>query len=216
MTAACDNATVGEEIANSITHGIGAILSAAGLVAVVAAAASTGIASLVVACAVYGTSLVLLYLSSTLYHALTNRRARRVFRILDHVSIYLLIAGTYTPFTLVTLSGVGGWVLFGFVWTLAVIGIIFKCFFTGRLRALSTVVYVLMGWVAVVAIHPLFQILPLPGFLLLLGGGLLYTFGVVFFGSRWKYSHMVWHLFVLAGSVCHFIAVYAYVLPQPI
>jgi hemolysin III len=215
MTAACDNATTGEEIANTITHGVGALLSAAGLVALVAAAASTGTPSLVIACAVYGASLVLLYLSSTLYHALTNRRVKHVFRILDHVSIYLVIAGTYTPFTLVTLSGVRGWVLFGIVWTLALTGIFFKCFFTGRRQMLSTVVYVLMGWVAVVAIQPLFEILPLRGFLLLLSGGLLYTLGVAFFGSSWKYSHAVWHLFVLAGSVCHFIAVYAYVVPRP-
>jgi hemolysin III len=207
------SSTTGEEIANSITHGVGAALSVAGLVAVVAAAAWRGTGSHVVACAVYGASLVLLYLSSTLYHALTNGRAKRVFRVLDHASIYLLIAGTYTPFTLVTLRGVWGWTLFGIVWTMAAMGIVFKCFFTGRLHALSTAAYVLMGWVAVVAIRPLWQALPWQGFLLVLAGGVLYTSGVIFFAGRWKYSHAVWHLFVLAGSVCHFQAVYQYVLP---
>jgi hemolysin III len=206
--------TLGEEVANSITHGVGAALSVAGLVAMVAISALRGTISHVVACAVFGASLVLLYLSSTLYHALTNGRAKRVFRILDHASIYVLIAGSYTPFTLVTLRGVWGWALFITVWTLAVLGIVFKCYFTGRLHALSTAVYILMGWMAVVATRPLLQALPWPGFLLLLAGGLFYTLGVVFFTWRRKYAHAIWHLFVLAGSVCHFLAVYRYVLPR--
>ncbi len=210
------HATLGEEVANSITHGLGAALSVAGLVVMVVIATLRGTSSHVVACAVYGVSLVLLYLSSTLYHALTNGRAKRVFRILDHSSIYVLIAGTYTPFTLVTLRGVWGWVLFGIVWTLAVMGIVFKCFFTGRLHILSTAVYILMGWIAVVAIRPLLQALPWPGFLLVLAGGVLYTLGVAFFVRRWKYSHAIWHLLVLAGSICHFLAVYRYVLPRSV
>jgi hemolysin III len=208
------DATLGEELANSITHGVGAALSVAGFLVLVAIAALRGTTSHVVSCAVFGASLVLLYLSSTIYHALTNGPAKRVFRILDHASIYVLIAGSYTPFTLVTLRGVWGWALFGTVWTLAVLGIVFKCFFTGRLHALSTAVYILMGWMAMVAIRPLWQALPWQGFFLLLAGGLFYTLGVTFFTWRRKYAHAIWHLFVLAGSVCHFLAVYRYVLPR--
>ena len=207
---------MGEEIANSVTHGVGAALSVAGLVVLVVIAALRGTALQVLACAVYGATLVLLYLSSTLYHALTNGRAKRVFRILDHASIYLLIAGTYTPFTLVALRGAWGWSLFGVVWALAVAGVVLKCFFTGRFHALSTTVYVLMGWLAVVAIRPLLGAIPWPGFLWLLAGGLLYTLGVVFFASRRRYAHAVWHLFVLAGSACHFLAVYRYILSRSV
>ncbi|MGJ5814006.1 PAQR family membrane homeostasis protein TrhA [Paludibaculum fermentans] len=207
-------ATPGEEIASSVTHGLGAALSVAGLVMMVVAAATRGTGRQVLACAVYGSSLILLYLSSTLYHALRHQRAKRVFRILDHISIYLLIAGTYTPFLLVTLRGPWGWALFGVVWGLAVLGIGFKCFFTGRMEILSTSVYLLMGWVAVVAIRPLLAALPWTGFLWLLAGGLAYTLGVVFYTWRRKYAHAVWHLFVLAGSACHFVAVWLYVLPH--
>lgn len=214
LPIACEDATLGEEIANSITHGVGTALSVAGLVVMVVLAASSGTYVHVVACSVYGASLVLLYLFSTLYHALTNARAKRVFRILDHVSIYLLIAGTYTPFTLVTLHGAWGWVLFGIVWTLAALGIVFKCFFTGRMQGLSTAVYILMGWTAVVAIRPLLHVLPWSGFLWLLAGGVLYTLGVVFYAWHRKYAHTMWHLFVLAGSACHFVAVCRYVLPR--
>ncbi|WP_321474667.1 hemolysin III family protein [uncultured Paludibaculum sp.] len=204
--------TLGEEIANSVTHGAGALLSVAGLVVMVATAALDGSAVRVVACSIYGASLVLLYTFSTLYHALTNRRAKRLFRVLDHISIYLLIAGTYTPFTLVTLHGAWGWALFGVVWGLAVLGIGFKAFFTGRMEVLSTSVYILMGWVGAVAIRPLLQMMPWTGFLWLLAGGLCYTLGVAFYSWRRKYSHAVWHLFVLAGSACHFFAVWRWVL----
>jgi len=216
MSADQVQAALGEEIANSITHGVGAALSVAGLVVLVVVAALRGTSWHVVACAVYGASLVLLYLSSTLYHGLANGRAKRLFQILDHSSIYILIAGTYTPFTLVTLRGAWGWAMFGVIWTLAVVGIVFKCFFVGQWRVLSTTVYVLMGWFAVVAIRPLLQALPWQGFLWLLAGGLFYTVGVVFFAWRRKYSHTIWHLFVLAGSGCHFFAVYRFVLFQAV
>ncbi|MGC4048621.1 MAG: hemolysin III family protein [Paludibaculum sp.] len=205
---------MGEEIANSLTHGLGAVMSVAALVLMVVAAATRGTGRQVVACAVYGSSLILLYLSSTLYHALTHGRAKRLFRVFDHISIYLLIAGTYTPFLLVTLRGPWGWALFGVVWGLAVLGIGFKCFFTGRMEILSTSVYLLMGWVAVVAIKPLLAALPRGGFAWLLAGGMAYTLGVVFYTWRRKYSHAVWHVFVLAGSSCHFVAVWLYVLPH--
>jgi len=201
-----------EEIANSVTHGIGAVLSAVGLVAMVLVAVQRGTALEVVACAVYGSSLFLLYLSSTLYHALTHQGAKRVFRILDHASIYLLIAGTYTPFTLVTLRGGWGWSLFGVVWGLAVAGVVFKCFLTGRWQALSTAVYIAMGWLALVAVRPLLQALPPQGIGWLVAGGVLYTGGVAFFAWNRRYAHTVWHLFVLGGSVCHFVAVWICVL----
>jgi len=207
------HATLGEEIANSVTHGVGAALSVLGLVVLVVVAAMRGTAWHIAGCAVYGGSLVLLYLASTLYHALPRGRAKRVFQILDHSSIYLLIAGTYTPFTLVTLRGAWGWWMFGVVWTLAVAGIVFKCFLTGRFQVLSTAAYVAMGWMAVVALRPLLSALPWAGFLWLLAGGAAYTAGIVFFASRRRYAHSVWHAFVLAGSICHFVAVYRYVLP---
>lgn len=214
MRPDCTKPSLGEEIANSITHGVGAALSVAGLVVMIIAAASSGTAWHIVACTIYGASLMLLYLSSTLYHALTNHRAKRVFRILDHACIYILIAGTYTPFTLVTLRGPWGWTLFGIVWTLAALGVVFKCFFVNRLSFLSTTVYVLMGWIAIVAVRPLWQALSWQGFVWLLLGGMLYTLGVVFFAWQKRYAHAIWHLFVLGGSVCHFCAVYWYVLPQ--
>ncbi|MBI5282362.1 MAG: hemolysin III family protein [Candidatus Solibacter usitatus] len=204
--------TIGEEIANAITHGLGALLGIAGLVVLVVRAASEGTALHVVAAAVYGSSLILLYLVSTLYHALTKGRAKRLFRILDHCLIYVLIAGTYTPFTLVTLRGAWGWSLFGAVWGLAVLGVVFKVFFTGRLHVLSTAAYVLMGWMAVVAIGPLWGALAGPALAWLVAGGLFYSLGVVFFASSRRYAHAVWHLFVLAGSVCHFAVVLRYVV----
>ncbi len=207
-------ATVGEEIASSVTHGIGAALSVAALVLMVVSAALRGNAWQVAAGAIFGTTLVLLYLASTLYHALTNARAKRVFRILDHSSIYLLIAGTYTPFALVTLRGAWGWPLLGAVWALAVAGIVMKCcFLTGRYEVLSTGIYVAMGWMAVVVIRPLLAAMTWQGFAWVLAGGLLYTLGVLFYAWRQRYAHAVWHLFVLGGSVCHFWAVFRHVLP---
>jgi hemolysin III len=205
--------TRGEEIANSITHGVGAVLSIAGLVTLIVGAALRGNAWHIVTCSIYGATLVLLYVASTLYHALPEGRAKHVFLILDHSAIYLLIAGTYTPLTLVTLRGGWGWALFGFVWGLAVLGIVFKSLFVGRLAILSTIVYILMGWCALIAIRPLLQVLPWNAFLWLLAGGLAYTLGVIFFASKYRYAHTIWHLFVLAGSACHFVAVYKYVLP---
>lgn len=206
--------TLGEEIANSVTHGIGAILSLAGLIVLVIIASTRGTAWHIVASVVYGVCLLLLYLCSTLYHALPGVRVKRLFRIFDHSAIYLLIAGTYTPFTLVNLRGVWGWSLFGVVWTLAACGIVFKGLFIGRLEMLSSAVYVAMGWVVVVAIRPLLSVLPWEGFLWLLAGGVAYTAGLLFYASKTRYAHAVWHLFVLAGSVLHFCAVYRYVLPH--
>lgn len=201
-----------EEIANSVTHGLGALLGIAALVLTVVSAALHGTATQVVASSVYGSSLVVLYAASCVYHGLAQGRAKRVFRIVDHCAIYVLIAGTYTPFTLVTLSGAWGWWLFGAVWTLAAAGIAFQCLFVGRMVALSTAVYILMGWLAVVAAAPLLRALPRAGLVWLVAGGLFYSGGVAFFASQRKYAHTVWHLFVLAGSACHFAAVYGYVV----
>jgi len=214
MDSVLTRPTIGEEIANSVTHGVAAALSIAALVILVVFAALRGNAWHVVSCTVFGISLILLYLASTLYHALPRGKAKQVFRILDHASIYLLIAGTYTPFTLVTLRGAWGWSIFGVVWALAAAGVVFQSLFIGRLPALSTTVYVLMGWVVVIAFRPLLHALPWGGVLWLLAGGLCYTLGVYFFVSKWKYTHMVWHLFVIAGSVCHFFTVLFYVIPR--
>lgn len=206
--------TPGEEIANSITHGVGAVLSVAGLVALVLAARHRS-AWQIVACAIYGASLVLLYLSSTLYHALANNRAKRVFKILDHATIYVLIAGTYTPFTLITLRGTWGWSLFGVVWGLCVCGVVCKSLWIDRLKLASTVVYLLMGWCAALAVRPLLAALSWTGFAWLLAGGLCYTAGVAFYANSRRFAHFIWHLFVLAGSLCHYWAVFRYVLRAP-
>ncbi len=203
-----------EEIANSITHGVGLLLSIAGLVALVILAAKKGSAWHVVSVSVYGATLVLLYAASTAYHAARSRRWKHFFRIVDHSSIYLLIAGTYTPFTLVNLRGPWGWTLFGLVWGLAAAGILFKIWFVDHFAFLSTAVYLAMGWMAVIAIRPVFAAVPSGGRLWLLAGGLSYTIGVAFFAwNKLPYNHTIWHLFVLGGSVSHFFAVMYYVLP---
>jgi hemolysin III len=214
MSSTRPTQTLGEEIANSVTHGVAAACSVAALVILVVFAALRGNAWHIVSCAIFGVTLILLYLASTLYHALPPGKAKQVFRILDHASIYLLIAGTYTPFTLVTLRGAWGWSLFGVVWALAVAGVVFQSLLIGRLPVLSTTVYVLMGWVVVIAFRPLLHALPWSGILWLAAGGLSYTLGVYFFASKSKFAHMVWHLFVIAGSLCHFFAVFLYVIPR--
>jgi len=197
---------------NSITHLIGSVLALAGASVVITLAAQRGGATRITAVAIYGAMLFILYLSSTLYHSLRGK-AKRVFHVFDHCSIYLLIAGTYTPFTLITLRGAWGWWLFGIVWTLAIAGVVKDAMFHGRYRAASVVLYILMGWLVVVAFTPLKLALPPNGIALLLAGGLAYTFGVVFFAMSKKvaYTHGVWHLFVIIGSVFHFIAVARYV-----
>lgn len=198
---------------NSITHLIGSVLALAGASVVITLAARRGGATRITAVAVYGAMLFILYLSSTLYHSLRGR-AKRVFHVFDHCSIYLLIAGTYTPFTLVTLQGKWGWWLFGIVWALAIAGVAKDAMFHGRYRTASVVLYVLMGWLIVVAFTPLKLALPPAALSLLLAGGLAYTIGIVFFALSKKvaYTHGVWHLFVIIGSVFHFVAVARYVV----
>ena len=206
--------TVGEEIANSITHGIGFLLSVAGLSVGVVFAALHGHAKIVTSVAIYGATMCILYLSSTLYHAIPpSNRAKRVLHVFDHCSIYLLIAGTYTPILLGPLDAAWGWSLFGVVWGLALAGILFKVFFTGRFKAFSTLTYLAMGWLVVVALRPVFRGLGPNGMLWLAIGGLCYSAGCLFYvNRRLKFAHAIWHLFVLAGTVVHFFAILFYVI----
>jgi hemolysin III len=205
--------SLGEEIANSVTHGAGLVASIAGLVLLVVAASRRGDAWIIASCAVYATTLVLLYAASTVYHALSATRAREVLQILDHSAIFLLIAGTYTPFALVNLRGPWGWTLMAIVWTLAALGITAKAVFGARWPIVSTVIYLAMGWTVVIAFKPLLLHVAPGGILWLVAGGLAYTGGVAFFAwDRLRYNHAVWHLFVLCGSACHFIAVRFYVV----
>lgn len=197
-----------DEIANVVTHGIGAIFSVgAGAVLIALAALHAGTREMI-SVAIFSASLVLLYSASTLYHAATEPRARARLKVLDHCAIFILIAGTYTPFTIAAIRGGWGWSLFGVIWGMAVIGIVFKLFFTGRFKALSTAVYIGMGWLVVVALVPLVQALSSAGLAWLVAGGLLYTAGTLFYHRESvPYSHAIWHGFVLAGSGCHFVAV---------
>ncbi|GJM43704.1 MAG: hemolysin III [Gemmatimonadota bacterium] len=204
-----------EEVAHSLTHGAGLLLAVAALVLLVVFASRRGTAIHVVSGAVYGTTLVLLYAASTFYHALPHGRAKRVFGILDHAAIFLLIAGTYTPFALVTLPGSWGWPVFGIIWGLAIAGVLLEAISRGRARRLQLALYLAMGWAIVVVARPLVQGLAPQGLVLLLAGGLAYTLGTVFFvWRRLPFHHAVWHVFVLGGSVCHFFAILLYVIPS--
>jgi hemolysin III len=199
-----------EEIANAITHGIGACLAIAALVILTVFAAIKGTAWHVVSFSIFGATLVILYIASTLYHSLTHQKAKRLFRKFDHISIYLLIAGTYTPFCLAALQGWVGWTLFGIIWACAVLGTVLKSLHIGKLELLSTFMYILMGWVVIIAIKPLYDSISFTGFTFLMLGGVFYTAGTFFFiKDRNKYFHSIWHLFVLAGSTFHFFSVIA-------
>lgn len=203
----------GEEVANSLTHGVGAILAVAGLVVLALSASRGGTARTVVACMVFGATLVLLYSASTLYHSLGHERPRvkAVLRALDHSAIFLLIAGTYTPFTLVSLRGPWGFALFGVVWGLALAGIALRLGLRRRPPALFVALYLAMGWCVVVAAKPLLAVVPPGGIALLVAGGLAYSLGVVFYAWQRPYHHAIWHAFVLAGSALHYAAVLRYV-----
>jgi hemolysin III len=204
----------GEELANSLTHGFGAGLGATGLVLLLVYASRYGTSWHVVSTAIFGATLVLLYTASTLYHSVPGERAKRILQKFDHAAIFLLIAGTYTPFVLVTLRGPWGWSLFGVVWGLAVVGIALKFWFAGRFRVVSTLIYLAMGWLVMIAIKPLVAALPAGGMKLLVAGGLCYTGGAIFYlWKRLPYHHAIWHLFVLAGSICHWAAVFWHVVP---
>lgn len=201
-----------EELANAITHGIGFLLSIPALVILIVAAAQNGSALEIVSFTIFGASMLILYLFSTLLHSFKPSKAKNVFAILDHSAIYLLIAGTYTPLVLVTLNGALGWTLFGIVWGLAIAGITLKCFLINKFRILSTVFYLIMGWLVIIAIKPLYTSLSAEGFALLLTGGLLYSVGAIFYIWRnLPYSHAIWHLFVIAGSAFMYFCVLFYV-----
>ena len=205
--------TLGEEIFSAVSHGIGAGLSVAALVTMLVRAATHRDAYSVVSAAIFGSSLIILYTMSTLYHSLTAKSAKKVFRVFDHTTIFLLIAGTYTPYVLVTLRGTLGWVLFGILWGLAAVGIVFDSVMLERFRKIEMLLYVGMGWCIVFASSSLVSRLAHDGVVLLFVGGVLYTVGIIFYAlKKIKYMHSIWHLFVLAGSIFHYFSVYLYVL----
>ncbi|MEJ8778384.1 PAQR family membrane homeostasis protein TrhA [Pseudogracilibacillus sp. ICA-222130] len=203
-----------EEIANAITHGIGALLSVVALTLLIVYASMYGSAAHVVSFTIFGVTMLNLYVSSTLLHALPKGKAKDIFEILDHSSIYLFIAGTYTPITLIVMDGALGWVLFGIVWGVTVFGIVFKVFFVKKFLFVSTILYILLGWLVVIGWDQIISNLHGNGVTLLVIGGVLYTVGTIFFLWRgFKYHHAIWHLFVVGGSVFHFFAIFLYVLP---
>jgi hemolysin III len=208
-----ENMTV-EEVANTLTHGFGLLLSVAGLIILVTLASVKNDVWYIASAVIYGLSLICLYAASTFYHLATSPELKVKLRLVDHCCIYLLIAGTYTPFTLIALNGTFGNVLFAIVWAFALVGILFKIFLHNRIPAASVVSYIVMGWIAVFAIKPLYETLGFYAMALLIAGGLAYTLGTIFYGwESIKHHHAIWHLFVLGGSVFHFLAIAIYVIP---
>ena len=208
------NYTTGEEIAHAVTHGLGLLLSVAACSILVILASQRGTVWHITGVAVFGASLIVLYAASTLYHSLTHKKAKRVFRFLDYSAIYLLIAGTYTPFTLVTLRGGWGWTLFGVAWGLAITGAVLEVATKRKYKALSMAFYLGMGWLIVVAIKPLYAALDTRGLILMGIGGAAYTGGAALYAlGKFRYHHAVWHVLVLVGSFCHFMAVFYSVIP---
>ena len=205
--------TLGEEIFNSTSHGIGTIISLIVLIVMIVISAKQGSALSVVASIIFGLTLILLYVSSTLYHALTNPTAKRVFQVLDHCAIFLLIAGSYTPYALLTIGGSKGWIIFGVIWFCALVGILLNSINLKKFQLFSIILYLGMGWTVVFYIRDLIANLALGGIILLAIGGVAYTLGIVFYMvKRIKYFHSVWHLFVLAGSICHIFSVILFVV----
>ncbi|ADW16767.1 channel protein, hemolysin III family [Desulfobulbus propionicus DSM 2032] len=205
----------GEEIANSFTHGLGTVLAIGGLVVLIVFAALHGNAWHIVSCSIFGAALILLYLASTLYHAIQHPGVKPLLRILDHSAILVLIAGTYTPITLISLRGPWGWTLFGLIWGLAAVGIVIEATRLRRFRGWLIALYVIMGWAVVAAVKPMMDNVDRGGLWLLLAGGLAYTGGIAFYlWRRLPYNHAIWHLFVLAGSVLHYFAILLYVIPR--
>ena len=199
-----------EELANALTHGLGLLASLIGVPVLVASYLARGDLLLVLGVSIFAASLLAVYTTSTLYHAVPHPRAKQLLQVADHVAIYLLIAGTYTPFTLGVLRGAWGWSLLAAIWTLAALGIFFKVVFNKRFKRLSTAFYLMMGWAVIVAIRPMALAMPNAGLWLLAAGGLLYTGGVFFYVRKTRYTHAIWHCFVLGGSACHFFAVLGY------
>jgi len=205
--------TSGEEIAHSVSHGIGAALSIAGLVVSVALSAQTGDRMKILSFAIFGASMVALYTASMLYHAITHEKAKILFRYLDHISIFLLIAGTYTPIALLLLKGAWSWMLFGIVWGLAMAGIAYQVFYLNQHKWISISIYLLLGWIALAAIKPLAEVMPFGLFMWILAGGLFYTVGAVFYlKDNYRYFHFVWHLFVIGGTLCNFLGMINYLI----
>ena len=203
-----------EERINILSHAIGLLLSIIAVVLLVTRASSYGNTWHIVSAAIFGASLITLYAASTVYHSATRAELRARLRIIDHATIYILIAGTYTPFTLITLNGTVGWVIFAFSWGMAISGIILKLFFTGRFNLVSTFMYVFMGWIIIFAVKPLIANLSTEGLFWLVAGGLSYTIGAIIYSiKKVPLNHAIFHLFVLGGSICHFVAVYFFVLP---
>ncbi|MFO7637032.1 MAG: hemolysin III family protein [Clostridia bacterium] len=203
-----------EERLNVLTHGIGVVLSIVALIFLVSFSLLNGGYKSLAGSVVFGISLVTLYMASSLYHSCKKPKAKETFQIIDHSAIYVLIAGSYTPYALLVLEGRTGWALLGIVWGLAILGILFKSFFVEKMKILSTLAYVFMGWIAIFVYRQLAESLPLPGMVLLFAGGISYTLGAIFFGiRRMPLNHAVFHLFVLGGSICHFLSIYLYVLP---
>jgi hemolysin III len=210
MTSVAD---IREEIASALTHGVGAMAALAGSAVLITLAAIYGDGWELASAIVFGVALLLLYTASTLYHAIQHPVAKGRLKVFDHCAIYLLIAGTYTPFTLIGLRGPWGWGVFAAIWTLAIAGVVFKLFYTGRFKKLSTAIYVAMGWLVLVAIKPMWASLDAWTLGWLFAGGAFYTLGTIFYHrEQLPYSHAIWHLFVLAGSVCHFVSVTAQIL----
>lgn len=199
------------EIGNAVTHGIGAGLSIAGLILLIIRAVHTGSPMRIVTFTIYGSALILFYLSSTLFHALIFTRAKRVFQILDHSMIFVLIAATYTPYCLVSIRGWLGWIIFGVIWGLSVIGIVYKCIWLKHKSKYSTIIYILMGWLCLVAFMPLWHALGPVGFGLLLLGGLSFTLGALFYSRPTAYTHLIWHIFVLIGTILMYFSILLYV-----
>jgi len=205
---------LGDILANAITHGVGAALAVVGA-AYLVIVSTRGTTLVVVSCSIFAGTLVLVYVCSTLYHSLVRTRARHVLHVLDHASIYLLIAGTYTPFALMALRGPMGWTLLGVVWALALAGVIFKSFAVDRFAAASVMVYLLQGWLAIFAVGPLLRAIGAHGLLWLAAGGAAYTLGIIFFAlDRIPYLHAAWHLFVLVGSIAHYFAILFHIVPR--
>jgi hemolysin III len=205
-----------EEFFNALTHAAGIGLSIAALVLMIVFASRQHSNIKIVSCVLFGSSLIMMYTASTLYHISTAPKLKKFFKLVDHTIIYILIAGTYTPVTLVILQGAWGWTLFGLVWAFAIIGFIFKVFFIGRFEKLSISIYVIMGWLAIIATRPLIHALPAGGLIWLVAGGLSYTIGIIFYAmDRVHFAHVMWHLFVLGGSICHFFLVFIFVIPAP-
>lgn len=211
MSDSTDTLSAGEEIANSISHGLGLVLALVALPVLILSAMRIGSTHFMVGASVFGATMVLLYLASTLYHSIAHEQAKRLCRLFDHSAIFLLIAGTYTPFTLGVLRGAWGWTLLTTIWSLAIAGIVVKALPRTRHSWISMVLYLIMGWLCIVAVKPILQLVPVPGILLILAGGAAYMSGLAFFAARrLRYNHFIWHLFVIAGTTFHFFAVLWY------